>query len=64
MPIVHECAAPACHVLTMGSYCVEHECSSTGASFLEGLDVARGQALNPSDLPEGRESTPRQVVSG
>jgi hypothetical protein len=25
MPIVHECTAPDCHVLTMGVYCLEHE---------------------------------------
>jgi hypothetical protein len=25
MPIVHECTAPDCHVLTMGAYCLEHE---------------------------------------
>ncbi len=25
MPLVHECADPACPVLTMGTFCVEHE---------------------------------------
>jgi hypothetical protein len=25
MPIVHECAAAGCKVLTMGDFCLEHE---------------------------------------
>jgi len=25
MPLVHECAAPDCHVVTMGAFCIDHE---------------------------------------
>ena len=25
MPLVHECAASDCHVVTMGAFCIDHE---------------------------------------
>ena len=25
MPLVHECAAPDCPVVTMGAFCIDHE---------------------------------------
>ena len=25
MPLVHECADPGCHVVTMGVFCIDHE---------------------------------------
>ena len=25
MPLVHECAAPDCDVVTMGAFCIDHE---------------------------------------
>jgi hypothetical protein len=37
MPIVHECAAPDCRVLTMGRFCLEHEDVEEMQSHLESL---------------------------
>ena len=40
MPLVHECAAPDCKVLTMGEYCMEHERSEVDASLVDALTLA------------------------
>jgi hypothetical protein len=50
MPIVHECAESACHILTMGVHCIEHERGSAGASFLDRLAVSRAQVVDSPDL--------------
>jgi hypothetical protein len=32
MPLVHECADPDCHVVTMGAFCIDHERDSFAPS--------------------------------
>jgi hypothetical protein len=62
MPIVHECAESACHILTMGTHCIEHERSQSGSSFLDRLDVSRAQVASPEC--EGGERTQLHALSG
>ena len=40
MPIVHECAAEECHILTMGDLCLEHELLAAADSLAADEPVA------------------------
>jgi hypothetical protein len=45
MPIVHECTAPDCHVLTMGAYCLEHENVDERESLIDALAPAEPSSV-------------------
>ena len=45
MPLVHECTAPGCVTLTMGSLCLEHEASAPDAPRPRRRSVVRAAVL-------------------
>jgi hypothetical protein len=56
MPLVHECAALDCHVVTMGAFCIDHERESfapIGAAVLEPISDAAAQSRAAGLSPSG-----------
>jgi hypothetical protein len=58
MPLVHECAAPNCQVVTMGAFCIEHERESFalgGAALRKPISNAAVQS-RAGGMPPFRDS--------
>ena len=52
MSLVHQCAAPDCHVVTMGALCIDHEREALASS----RDDAREQIINAAARGQVRDS--------
>ena len=52
MSLVHQCAAPDCHVVTMGAFCIDHEREALTSS----RDDALEQIINAAARTRTRDS--------
>ena len=61
MPLVHECAAPDCHVVTMGAFCIDHEREAVAPAdiLLDPISNAAAQSRAADLRPAGGRHTHR-----
>jgi hypothetical protein len=49
MSLVHQCAAPDCHVVTMGAFCIDHEREALASSHDDALEQISNAAEHSRD---------------